>query len=360
MQLMASAEYGNMQGAVIEMIMRQGTDRFLWDGSFYGQPGWLDQPADRSAHQFHRYGPERLRTAALRKRHHHARRADRQDAHGFLPATSTFATKTASPAPIRTFPERYQSRQDVRQAHLAARAGLAADAERPLRVLDNRELPTANKLLEATQRAQASVPAVTFGNLTHVSRANRVWEVSAGRYEWTQDITRSIGDPDARRPAGSSHERLQRRAFIDRETESDTLDGQGVGQSLPDRSFSAPIINGRSVASSIEASIARSGGTDRRAIRGQRAPADARDLSAVRPTPAAGSTWRRHSSPMSFSIGSRVSVAAGIRFDYARAISPDIARLDADGNETGAKIAGEGFLYSWQVLLATHKSGRAS
>ena len=31
---------------------------------------------------------------------------------------------------------------------------------------DNRELPTATKLPEATQRAQATVPAVTFGNLT--------------------------------------------------------------------------------------------------------------------------------------------------------------------------------------------------
>ena len=34
----ASAEYGNVQGAVINVVTRQGGERFLFDASYYGQP----------------------------------------------------------------------------------------------------------------------------------------------------------------------------------------------------------------------------------------------------------------------------------------------------------------------------------
>ena len=37
----ASAEFGNMQGAVINVVTRQGSDRFLYDASYYGQAAAL-------------------------------------------------------------------------------------------------------------------------------------------------------------------------------------------------------------------------------------------------------------------------------------------------------------------------------
>ena len=41
----ASAEFGNMQGAVVNVITRQGSDRFLYDASYYGQTaGLTSQP----------------------------------------------------------------------------------------------------------------------------------------------------------------------------------------------------------------------------------------------------------------------------------------------------------------------------
>ncbi len=41
----ASAEFGNMQGAVVNVITRQGSDRFLSDASYYGQSAaWTSQP----------------------------------------------------------------------------------------------------------------------------------------------------------------------------------------------------------------------------------------------------------------------------------------------------------------------------
>ena len=41
----ASAEFGNIQGAVINVVTRQGSDRFLYDASYYGQTaGLTSQP----------------------------------------------------------------------------------------------------------------------------------------------------------------------------------------------------------------------------------------------------------------------------------------------------------------------------
>ena len=41
----ASAEFGNVQGAVVNVITRQGSNRFLYDASYYGQPaGLTSQP----------------------------------------------------------------------------------------------------------------------------------------------------------------------------------------------------------------------------------------------------------------------------------------------------------------------------
>ena len=43
----ASAEYGNVQGAVVNVVTRQGSNRLLYDASYYGQTGRPDQPAGR-------------------------------------------------------------------------------------------------------------------------------------------------------------------------------------------------------------------------------------------------------------------------------------------------------------------------
>ena len=46
----------------------------------------------------------------------------------------------------------------------------------------------------------------------------------------------------------------------------------------------------------------------------------------------------------------RFTASLGLRFDHDRAISPDLPAHDARGNETGATIDGLGTLYTWTVL----------
>ena len=51
-----------------------------------------------------------------------------------------------------------------------------------------------------------------------------------------------------------------------------------------------------------------------------------------------------------FSIGERVTVDAGVRFDHNRAINPDLPVISADGYETDAVNPGVGTIYTQNVL----------
>jgi len=48
-------------------------------------------------------------------------------------------------------------------------------------------------------------------------------------------------------------------------------------------------------------------------------------------------------------IGDRLTISAGIRFDHNRAISPDLPARDLAGQETDATVNGLGTLYTWNV-----------
>lgn len=50
----------------------------------------------------------------------------------------------------------------------------------------NPDRPTLVTPFEATLRVRASVPAITFGDLTHASSANTVWDVRVGRFAYNQ------------------------------------------------------------------------------------------------------------------------------------------------------------------------------
>jgi len=52
----------------------------------------------------------------------------------------------------------------------------------------------------------------------------------------------------------------------------------------------------------------------------------------------------------SVGLGDRLTISVGLRVDRDRAISPDLPAHDAEGHETGATIRGIGTLYTWTVL----------
>src|SRR3977135_2787148 len=50
----ASAEFGSVQGAVINVVTRQGSEKFLYDGSYYRQPAGLTGPPETAPCPGHR------------------------------------------------------------------------------------------------------------------------------------------------------------------------------------------------------------------------------------------------------------------------------------------------------------------
>src|SRR6202040_2743468 len=49
-------------------------------------------------------------------------------------------------------------------------------------------------------------------------------------------------------------------------------------------------------------------------------------------------------------IGERLTINAGVRFDHSRAISQDLPAIDAEVRETGEITRGLGTLYTWNVV----------
>jgi outer membrane receptor protein involved in Fe transport len=49
-------------------------------------------------------------------------------------------------------------------------------------------------------------------------------------------------------------------------------------------------------------------------------------------------------------VGNRLTINAGLRFDHSRAISQDLNAVDSSGRETGDIVSGLGTLYTWNVV----------
>jgi hypothetical protein len=97
----ASAEFGNIQGAVINVVTRQGSDRFAYDASYYGQTSALTSQPVLVAYP----GPAGRQSGYERARYHdfttNLGGPAVRDRIWFSPGTSTCATTTASPGRIR-------------------------------------------------------------------------------------------------------------------------------------------------------------------------------------------------------------------------------------------------------------------
>ena len=180
----ASAEFGNMQGAVINVVTRQGGDRFLYDASYYGQTAGLTsqpvrlpypgRPADRAATSARRYRDFTTNLGGPVVR-------DRLWFFARIPVPA----RLRQPARHRPgVPADLRAGQGLREAHVAAGAGLQLMQSFHDEFWVNPEPPDARDAVRGDAAPHASVPAMTFGHLTHTLSANTVWDVRVGRFVW--------------------------------------------------------------------------------------------------------------------------------------------------------------------------------
>ena len=192
----ASAEYGNAQGAVVNVVTRQGSNRFLYDASYHGQPaGLTSQPIllalDTAQPAKGQSGYERARyrdfTTSLGG-------PVVRDRLWFFTGYQYLRDYDSQPGSDPNFPRTYE--QDKILAKLTWRLAPTWQLVQSLHneFWVNPEVPTSVKPFEATQYQHASVPAITFGHLTHTSSANTVWDIRVGRFVYSQESSPSAGN----------------------------------------------------------------------------------------------------------------------------------------------------------------------
>ena len=347
----ASAEFGNMQGAVINVVTRQGGDRFLYDASYYGQAAALTSQPVHLPYP----GPGRPTSAYERERYRdfttNLGGPVIRDRLWFFAGYQHLRDYDSQPGTDPAFPRTYE--QDKIFAKLTWRLApgwqLLQSFHDELWV--NPELATIVKPFEATQRRHASVPAMTFGHLTHTMSSRTVWDVRVGRFVFTRKDDPSTGKStipsrfDRVTGVSSGAPQTFGGLMLIRTTV------KGDRQSLPAAGCWAPIISGGSAASS------------------RRASTSCRSIipTGVRYVDNAGQPFQSVSSEPSIvggvfitaagfvsdaiTVGNRLTINAGLRFDHSRAISQDLHALDQRrARNRRASSSGLGTLYTWNVL----------
>jgi hypothetical protein len=343
----ASVEFGSVQGAVINVVTRQGGERFLYDASYYAQSARMTSQPVRLSQGFGQpetgYGRGKysdfttnLGGPAIRDRlwffggYQYLRDYDSQ------PGTD--------PARPRTYE---QNKLFAKLTWRLAPAWQLVQSVHDERWV-NPEQPTLARPFAATLRAHASVPAVTFGHLTHTLSANTLWDVRVGRFVYTRADDPSTGD---------------------RTTAGHVDNGTGISSGAPQTFSSLTLIRTTAKATLSHYRPGGFGGDHQwkmgiQVERGEhRTPTiiptgvrfvdiNSAPSQSISSAPSnSGGVFITSSGFLSdaLTLGSRLTINAGARFDHSRAISQDLHAVDLDGRETAQIVRGLGTLYTWNV-----------
>jgi hypothetical protein len=344
----ASAEFGSVQGAVINVVTRQGSARLLYDASYYSQTaGLTSQPILRpfgkpgtaqSGYERSRYrdlttnlgGPLVRSRAWFFVGYQHLRDHDSQ------------------PGTDPKFPRTYEQDKIFAKLTWQPAPGWRLNHSLHDEFWVNPEQPTLARPFEATLRSHASVPAVTFGHLTYTSSATTLWDVRVGRFVYSREDDPSTGDRStpARMDIGTGIFSGAPPAFgaltLIRTTAKATVSRYHAGLWGADHQWK--------LGGQFERGEHRSPSiipTGVRYVDTNRAPSQA-----ISSEPSnAGGVSLTFSGFLSdaLTVGDRLTIDAGLRFDQSRAISQDLHAVDLEGRETDDTMRGLGTLYTWNV-----------
>jgi hypothetical protein len=343
-----SAEFGNMQGAVVNVITRQGSERFLYDAAYYGQAAGLTSQPVHLAYA----APGQPRSGYERVKYHdwttNLGGPVARDRLWFFAGYQHLRDYDSQPGTDPAFPRTYEQDKFFGKLTWRLAPGLQLLQSYHQELWVNPELPTFVKPFEATQRRHASVPAITFGHLTHTPSSNTVWDVRVGRFAYVRDDDTSTGSVTVP-------------SRFDRVTGLFSGAPQNFGSLTLARTTTKGTLN------HYRPSLL---GADHQFRIGVQLEKGDHSLSTIIPTGVryvdnAGQPFQAVSSSPSIAggtfitaagfvsdtitVGSSLTVNAGLRFDHSRAISQDLPVLDEQGDETDDQISGLGALYTWNV-----------
>jgi hypothetical protein len=345
----ASAEFGNVQGAVINVVTRQGGDRFLYDASYYGQTSGLTSqpvllPIPGAGQRQTGYERARYRDATTNLGGPVVR-----DRLWFFAGYQYLRDYDSQPGTDPGQPRTYEQNKIL--GKLTWR--LAPDWQLLQSFHDefwvNPEQPTIAKPFPTTLRSHATVPAMTFGDLTHTMSANTLWEVRVGRFVYSRDddpstgIRTTVSRMDSATGVFSGAPPSFGSLTLHRTTAKATLNHY------------QPAFFGADHQWKVGAQVERGGHESPTVIpTGVRyVDNNGKPSQAISSDPSnSGGQFVTASAFVSdaITVGDRLTVNAGLRFDHNSAISPDLPAIDSQGNQTDGVVRGLGTMYTWNVL----------
>ena len=344
----ASAEYGNVQGAVINVVTRQGSARFLYDVSYFGQTASLTSRPVRlalTAPAIEKTGYERSRYRDLTTNLGGPVVRDRL---WFFAGYQYLRDYDSQPGTDPTLPRTYEQNKVFGKLTWQLARGWQLVQSVHDEFWINPEQPTFAKPFASTLRLHASVPAMSFGHLTHTSSARTVWDVRVGRFVYARDDDPSTGNRttpsrfDRATGIFSGAPQTFGGLTLIRTTAKATLNHYRPSLLGADHQFKigVQVERGESYGRSIIPTGVRFVDDSGRPFQ---AISSAPSLSGgLFFTPAAFATD-------AITVGDRLTIDAGVRFDHSRAISQDLRALDPAGRETDRIIGGLGTLYTWNL-----------
>jgi len=344
-----SAEYGNVQGAVVNFITRSGSNRFLYDASYYTQTaGLTSQPVHR---QYDRVNQRQSGFEREKYRDFTTTLGGPvvRDRLWFFSGYQHLRDYDSQPGTDPTYPRTYE--QDKILAKLTWRLAPAWQLVQSFHeeFWFNPEVPTSTKPIVATQFVKGSVPATNFGHLTHAPAGNTVWDVRVSRYSSSSETSPPSGDrmiPNrVDQPGNVWSQAPQTIGEVKHSRASAKVTAGHYGPRLlgadHEWKLGAQLDRGEHRGHMVIP------GGERRVynlgVLQQRTLQDPTHSGGEFVTAAAfvSDTLR---------VGSRVTINAGFRFDHTRAISQDMHRLDANGDDTGEMIDGRGTMGTWNTV----------
>jgi hypothetical protein len=344
----ASAEFGNVQGAVINVVTRQGGERFFGDVALYGQTaGLTTQPvllpmtarAGESGYTRSKYhdGNTNIGGPLHRERL------------WFFAGYQYLRDSDSQPGADPAFPRTYEQDKIFAKLTWKLTPGMQLVQSFHNQFGYSPDPPTHVTPTEAIAQSRGSAPAATFGHLTHTLSANSLWDVRVGRFVFNRDdnLDRDGLMVPGRldRVTGVSSGAPQRliELRIARTTTKTTFSHYRPDMFGADHQFK--------IGGQFERGEHESRGlipTGVRYVDANRIPSE--EISSAPSNIGGVSMTGAAFASDTMTIGDRITINAGVRFDHSRAFHQDLHRLDAQGSVTEEIVDGGENLYTWNLI----------
>ena len=342
----ASAEFGNVQGAVVNVLTKQGSDRFLYDASYYSQPSGLTaQPVQLPDAEGHETGYNRARYRDLTSN------LGGPAVRGklwFFGGYQYLRDYDSQPGTDPSQPRTYEQNKFFAKLTWQLAPGWQLMQSFHEEVWVNPDQPTVSRPIETTTRGHATVPAMTYGHLTHTASSNTVWDVRVGRFRYNLDSPPTNGDTTT-----ASH--------------VDALTGVMSGAPPSFSSLTLMRTTGKATISHYRTNLWHADHAWKAGTQIERGEHWSPFIipTGVRYTDRNGPFTATYADPSNtgavfvtgslfatdaITIGDRLTIDAGVRFDHSRALSQDLHGVDLTGQETSRIVQGAGTLFSWNIV----------